>query len=87
MKTSKTLFLIASFLPWALVGGALIYLSPQFANNILHSTTTETWLKTLGRSGYNPTLATAVCGAMIVVGTIFAIVGKRYFSNDRPTAE
>jgi hypothetical protein len=84
MKTSKSVFLVSAMIPWALVGGALIYLSPQMADNLLHSPTTSTWLVTLGRSGYNPTLATQVCAAMVVFGTIMALIGKRFFSDDRP---
>ncbi len=84
MKTSKTIFLVSAMIPWALVGGALIYLSPKMADNILHSPTTATWLVTLGRSGYNPTLATQVGAAMALFGTIMAAIGKRYFSDDRP---
>jgi fructose-specific phosphotransferase system IIC component len=83
MNSTKTLFLVISMLPWLLVGGALIYLAPAIANQVLHSETTATWLATLSRSGYYPKLASFTALGMSVVGTILTIVGSKYFPNDR----
>jgi hypothetical protein len=75
MNPSKSIFLIVSMLPWLLVGGALIYLSPQMADAITHSEMTATWLKTLNRSGYYPNFAIGVAIAMTIVGTGLSILG------------
>jgi hypothetical protein len=58
-STAKTIFLLVSMVGWLLVGAALVYLSPSIADQVLSSETTHLWMKTLSRSGYNPTLAWA----------------------------
>jgi class 3 adenylate cyclase len=75
MNTGKSAFLLVSMVPWLLVGGALIYLSPQMADAIMHSEMTATWLKTLNRSGYYPNLAIGVALGMSIVGTGLSIFG------------
>ncbi|MBE9028306.1 hypothetical protein IQ266_00865 [filamentous cyanobacterium LEGE 11480] len=80
---NKTVFLVISMVPWILVGGALIYLAPAIADQLLHSETTHMWLTTLGRGGYYPKLATAVAIGMSLVGTALTIIGSKYLPSDR----
>jgi hypothetical protein len=80
---NKSLFLVISMVPWLLAGGALIYLAPAIANQLLHSETTATWLTTLGRSGYYPQLAIGVVAVMSVIGTALTILGSKYLPSDR----
>jgi hypothetical protein len=80
---NKTIFLVISMLPWLLAGGALIYLAPAIADQLLHSATTATWLATLGRSGYYPKLAVAIAISMSLLGTALTIIGSKYFPNAR----
>ena len=68
--------LLISLVPWTLVGGALIYLSPEIANLILHSDLTATWMKTLSRSGYYSKEAAIVGGISTVVGIILTFQGN-----------
>jgi hypothetical protein len=68
--------LLISLVPWAIVGGALIYLSPAIAHLILHSDLTNTWLQTLSRSGYYPKEATIVAGISTIVGIILTLRGN-----------
>jgi uncharacterized membrane protein YGL010W len=80
---NKNIFLIVSMIPWLLVGGALIYLSPQIANAMTHSSMTATWLVTLNRSGYYPNLAIGVGLAMAAVGTGLTILGATVLKTER----
>ena len=68
--------LLISLVPWTLVGGALIYLSPEIANLILRSDLTATWMQTLSRSGYYPKEAAIVGGISTVVGIILTLQGN-----------
>ena len=68
--------LLVSLVPWALVGGALIYLSPEIANLILRSDLTATWMQTLSRSGYYPKEAAIVGGISAVVGIVLTLQGN-----------
>ncbi|MEM9904343.1 MAG: hypothetical protein AAF921_04885 [Cyanobacteria bacterium P01_D01_bin.44] len=65
----KTIFLLASMVGWLSVGAALIYLSPVWANLIVHSDLTQLWLTNLSRGGYNPMLA-ITGGAIAFVITV-----------------
>lgn len=56
-STAKTIFLLISMVGWLIVGAALMYLFPLIVDRLVSSEVTHTWLKTLGRSGYNPMLA------------------------------
>jgi hypothetical protein len=68
--------LLISLVPWAIVGGALIYLSPAIAHLILQSDLTATWLQTLSRSGYYPKEAAIVAGLSTIVGIILTLQGN-----------
>jgi hypothetical protein len=68
--------LLISLVPWAIVGGALIYLAPAIAHLILHSDLTATWLQTLSRSGYYPREAAIAAGISTIVGIIFTLQGN-----------
>ena len=68
--------LIISLLPWVIVGGALIYLSPVIAHLILRDELTATWLKTLSRSGYYPTEASIAAGISTVIGIALTLTGN-----------
>ena len=65
----KSIYLVASLVGWALVGGALIYLAPVLANRLFHSDTTEIWMETLTRGGYNPMIS-IVGGGIALVATV-----------------
>lgn len=65
----KSIYLVASLVGWMLVGGALIYLAPVLANRLFHSDTTEIWMETLTRGGYNPMIS-VVGGGIALVATI-----------------
>lgn len=65
----KSIYLVASLVGWMLVGGALIYLAPVLANRLFHSDTTEIWMETLTRGGYNPMLS-IVGGGIALVATV-----------------
>lgn len=65
----KSIYLVASLVGWMLVGGALIYLAPVLANRLFHSDTTEIWMETLTRGGYNPMLS-IVGGSIALVATV-----------------
>ncbi len=72
--TSARLFI--SLIPWAIVGGALIYLAPAMAHLILRSDLTATWLQTLSRSGYYPKEAAIAGGISTLVGIILTLRGN-----------
>jgi hypothetical protein len=83
MNQNKSIFLVVSMVPWLFAGGALIYLAPAIAHQILHSDTTNLWLTTLGRSGYYPQLAIGVAIVMSAIGTALTIFGSKYLPSDR----
>lgn len=68
-SNGKSIYLVASLMGWILVGGALIYLAPVLANRLFHSDTTEIWMETLTRGGYNPMIS-IVGGGLSFVATI-----------------
>ncbi|ESA36670.1 hypothetical protein N836_06305 [Leptolyngbya sp. Heron Island J] len=77
----KTVFLLASMVGWLLSGGALIYLTPFLANQIAPSDTTHLWMENLTRGGYNPILALAGGGSILICTIIGNAVWYRYFEN------
>ena len=79
----KTIYLLASMVGWLLVGGALIYLAPVMANQFFHSDTTEIWMETLGRSGYNPMLAVVGGGIVFVVTAAGNLIWGPKFGQTR----
>ncbi len=83
MNQNKSIFLVVSMIPWLLAGGALIYLAPAIAHQILHSDTTAMWLTTLSRSGYYPQLAIGTAIVMSAIGTALTILGSKYLPSDR----
>ncbi|NEQ97974.1 MAG: hypothetical protein F6K30_14855 [Cyanothece sp. SIO2G6] len=68
---------------WLLVGGALIYLAPVMANRFFHSDTTEVWMATLSRSGYNPMVAIAGGSIIFVITVIAQIIWAPKFGQTR----
>ncbi|MEO0456348.1 MAG: hypothetical protein AAF152_07150 [Cyanobacteria bacterium P01_A01_bin.114] len=78
---SKTVFLLASMVGWLSVGAALIYLSPVWANLIVHSELTQLWLTNLSRGGYNPLFAAAGGGAAFVITAIGHLIWYRRFEE------
>ncbi len=69
-STAKTFFLLASAVGWLIVGASLIYLMPVAAHTLRPSELTDTWIETLGRSGYNPMLAIVGGGAALVLTVV-----------------
>lgn len=78
---AKTIFLLISMAGWLLTGAALMYLFPAIAHLLLHRDRTALWLETLGRSGYNPMLGTAICVGLIAVEIIATWVWYRRFDG------
>jgi hypothetical protein len=78
-STAKTIFLLASAVGWLIVGASLIYLMPVAANTFRPSELTDTWMATLGRSGYNPMLAVVGGGSALVLTTIGNVVWYQKF--------
>ena len=68
--------LLISLLPWVIVGGALIYLSPQLADLILHLPLTHKWLETLSHTGYYPKEAAIAAGIATASGIVFTVQGN-----------
>jgi hypothetical protein len=79
---AKSFFLIAAMAAWLFAGAGLIYLSPAIADAITHSQMTETWMKTLNRSGYYPQLAIWVSVGLAIIGTILSIAPA--IGNEKP---
>ncbi len=69
-STAKTIFLLASAVGWLIVGASLIYLMPTAAHTLRPSELTDTWMETLGRSGYSPMLAVVGGGGALVLTVI-----------------
>jgi hypothetical protein len=80
-STAKTIFLLISMVGWLIVGAALVYLSPSIADQVLASETTHLWMKTLSRSGYNPTLAWAGGGVTLALLGIGNLIWFQRFAN------
>jgi hypothetical protein len=66
-SNAKTIFLLSSMVGWMILGAALIYLFPAIADLVVHSERTHTWLITLNRSNYNPTMALGVGGILLML--------------------
>jgi hypothetical protein len=66
-SSAKTIFLLSSMVGWAIVGAALIYLFPAIADLVIHSERTHTWLVTLSRSNYSPSLALGVGSILLIL--------------------
>ncbi|NET49492.1 MAG: hypothetical protein F6K09_12385 [Merismopedia sp. SIO2A8] len=79
----KTIFLVASMAGWMLVGGALIYLAPLFANALFHSETTEIWMETLNRGGYNPMISIVGGGIVFVITLAGTLIWSPKFGQTR----
>ncbi|MEM7066747.1 MAG: hypothetical protein AAF572_26720 [Cyanobacteria bacterium P01_B01_bin.77] len=77
----KTIFLLTSMVGWLLSGGALIYLSPFLANLISPSATTNLWMENLTRGGYNPMLALAAGGGVLLLTVAGNAIWYRYFEG------
>ncbi|MFG6099345.1 hypothetical protein SPB21_29130 [Leptothoe sp. ISB3NOV94-8A] len=77
----KTVFLLTSMVGWLLSGGALIYLTPFLANRVSPSATTNGWMETLMRGGYNPTLALLGGGSILLLTVIGNAVWYKYFEG------
>ena len=77
----KTIFLLLSMVGWLLSGGALIYLTPFLADRLLPSATTGLWMENLTRGGYNPMLAIAGGGSVLILTIIGNAVWYRYFEG------
>lgn len=77
----KTFFLLTSMVGWLLSGGALIYLTPFLANQITPSATTNLWMENLTRGGYNPTLALAGGGSILLLTILGNAIWYRYFEG------
>ncbi|MEO1623028.1 MAG: hypothetical protein AAFU53_18605 [Cyanobacteria bacterium J06632_3] len=76
---AKTIFLLASAVGWLIVGASLIYLVPAAANTLQPTPVTNTWMETLGRSGYNPQLAIVGGGVALVLTTL----GNAFWYRDK----
>lgn len=66
-STAKNVFLLSSAVGWLIVGASLIYLCPAAIDRLSPSATSDIWMETLGRSGYNPQLAIVAGGLALVV--------------------
>ena len=80
-STAKTIFLLASMVGWLMVGAALMYLFPLIADRLISSDLTHTWLKTLGRSGYNPMLALVGGGIVLIVTGLSTLIWHQRFEG------
>jgi hypothetical protein len=74
---AKTVFLLASMVGWLIVGAALMYLFPFVADRLLASDLTHLWMKTLGRSGYNPMLAVVGGGITLIITVLANLIWYR----------
>ncbi|MEM9219901.1 MAG: hypothetical protein AAGD25_36935 [Cyanobacteria bacterium P01_F01_bin.150] len=81
--SGKSLYLVASLIGWMLVGGALIYLAPVLANRLFHSATTEVWMETLVKSGYNPMISVVGGGIALVVTVTGQLIWAPKFGQTR----
>lgn len=80
-STAKTIFLLVSMVGWLIVGAALMYLFPWIADRLISSDLTHTWLKTLGRSGYNPMLAWVGGGIVLIVTVLSTLIWHQRFEG------
>lgn len=77
----KTIFLLTSMVGWLLSGGALIYLSPFIVNQLSPSATTNLWMENLTRGGYNPMMALAAGGGVLLLTVAGNAIWYRYFEG------
>jgi hypothetical protein len=82
-STAKTIFLLASMVGWLIVGATLIYLFPLVADLLVASDITHTWMKTLGRGGYNPGLIGIGGGIILIVTVLGNIIWYQRFDGKR----
>ncbi|MEM6256280.1 MAG: hypothetical protein AAF821_25485 [Cyanobacteria bacterium P01_D01_bin.156] len=82
---SKTVFLLVSMVGWLLSGGALIYLTPFLANQLSSSETTQLWMENLSRGGYNPGLAIAGGGSILLLTVLGNAVWYQYLEPRQET--
>lgn len=80
-SNAKTIFLLASMVGWLIVGAALMYLFPVIADWLVASDLTHTWMKTLSRSGYNPSLAWIGGGIALGITVLGNIVWHQRFEG------
>jgi len=80
-STTKTIFLLASMVGWLIVGAALMYLFPVLADQLVASDLTHQWMKTLGRSGYNPMLAVVGGGITLAINIVAAVIWHQRFEG------
>jgi hypothetical protein len=80
-STTKTIFLLASMVGWLIVGAALMYLFPFFADLIVSSDRTHLWMENLGGSGYNPMLAWIGGGVALVVTVLANLIWHQRFEG------
>jgi hypothetical protein len=66
-SSAKTIFLLSSMAGWMVLVAALIYLFPAIADLAIHSERTHTWLVTLSRSNYSPSLALGVGSILLIL--------------------
>ncbi|MDY6936396.1 MAG: hypothetical protein SWY16_01915 [Cyanobacteriota bacterium] len=78
---AKSIFLLASMVGWLLVGAALMYLAPQVADWVVASERTHTWMVTLSRSGYNPTLGWLGGGIILAATVLGNIIWYQQFDG------
>ncbi|MBW4469938.1 MAG: hypothetical protein KME45_05980 [Stenomitos rutilans HA7619-LM2] len=77
------MFLLASMVGWLIVGAALMYLFPFFADRLVGSEVTHLWMKNLGKSGYDPTSAWIGGGVALVITTLGNIIWYQRFEEKR----
>ena len=78
---AKTIFLLISMVGWLIVGAALMYLFPFFANLLLSSDRTHIWIETLTRSGYNPMLGIVGGGITLAVTVLGNLIWYQRFDG------
>lgn len=80
-STAKTIFLLTSMVGWLIVGAALMYLFPVIADRLVSSDLTHQWMKTLGRSGYNPMLGLIGGGVTLAITVAANIIWHQKFEG------
>jgi len=80
-STVKTIYLLAAMVGWLIVGAALMYLFPWLADRLVASERTHQWMITLGRSGYNPMLASVGGGLTLAITVTAHIIWHQRFEG------